>query len=113
MEQHAEVAFADEARQLVVGAEVGRGERGKRRGVEAGRLSDGGHQLSATVDEERAARLRVVQEALQGNRDGPEVVSVNDQVAAPTGMNVGAKGSAPRSGPRRHAAGTRGVALRT
>src|SRR5687768_15447117 len=60
-----ELGLADQAGELVVGAEVRRGERRECRRVEARLLTDGGDELSRSIDEQRAARIAVVEELLE------------------------------------------------
>jgi len=52
MEERVELRFADEARELVVRAEVRGGESGEGGGVEARLLADGGHELPGTIHEQ-------------------------------------------------------------
>ena len=66
--------LADQLRQLVVRAEVRRGERGEGGRVELRLLADRRDELPAAVHEQRAARVALVEEALQRLRDGGEVV---------------------------------------
>ena len=65
VEQRVEVVLADQLRELIVGAEVGRGERRERRGVEVRLLADGRHELPGAIDEQRAARVAVGEKPLQ------------------------------------------------
>ena len=74
MEERVEVRLADELRQLVVGAEIGGGQRGERHRVELRLLADGRHQLPRAVHEQRAARVALEEELLERGRDRPEIV---------------------------------------
>ena len=65
VEQRVEIVLADQLRQLVVGAEVGRGERGEGRRIEVRLLADGGDELPGAIDEQRAARVAVGEKPLQ------------------------------------------------
>ena len=87
VEQRAEVVLADQLRQLVVGAEVGGGERGEGGGVEVRRLADRGDELAGAVDEQSAARVGTRRETGPARVViAPKSSSVNDQLAAPTGI---------------------------
>jgi hypothetical protein len=74
MEQRAEIVLADQLRELVVGAEIGGGERGECRRVEVGPLAHGGHELAGSIDQERAAGVAVGQEPLQRGGDRAKVI---------------------------------------
>src|SRR2546425_12007381 len=74
MHQRGELVLADHLGELVVGTEVGGGERSEGGGVELGGVADGRHQLSRAVDEQRAAGVRVPKERLQGLLNLLEVV---------------------------------------
>src|SRR5438876_1199888 len=74
MHQGGELVLTDHFGELVVGAEVGGGERGEGGGIELRRLADGRDQLPGAVDEQRAARVRVTKERLQVLLDLLEVV---------------------------------------
>ena len=65
MKERVEIVLADQLRQLVVGAEVGRGERGERRRIELRLFSDRGDELARPIDEQRASRVAVEQKALE------------------------------------------------
>src|SRR2546426_2482589 len=65
MHQRGELVLADHLGELVVGTEIGGGERSEGGGVELGGVADGRHQLSGAVDEQRAAGVRVPKERLQ------------------------------------------------
>ena len=74
MEEGAELGLTDEARELVVGAEVG-GRQGSEGGrVEARLLANGSDELPGAIDEHRAAGIAVVQELLERSHDRSEVI---------------------------------------
>ena len=64
VEQRVEVGFADELRQLIVRAEIRGGQRRECRRVEVRLLADRRDELSAAIDQERAASVAIVQESL-------------------------------------------------
>src|SRR6266516_7658179 len=74
MKQAREIVFADELRELVVGAVIGSRQGRERSGVQTGSIADGRHQLSGTIDQQRAERFGLAQKALQGFSYGGEVV---------------------------------------
>src|SRR5664279_1977561 len=69
MEEGAELGLAYQARELVVGAEVGGRQGGEGGRVEARLLADGSNELPRAIDEHRAAGIAVVQELLERSHD--------------------------------------------
>src|ERR1051325_1677694 len=59
MDERGELVLPDHLGELVVGAEVGGGERRERGGVELGRLAHGRHQLAGGIHEQRVAQERL------------------------------------------------------
>src|SRR5207302_10545306 len=74
MDEGSEFGFADHFRELVVGAEVGGGERGEGGGVELRGVAHGRHELTGAVHEQRATGVAVAQERLEVLLDLLEVV---------------------------------------
>jgi hypothetical protein len=74
VKERVELGLADEAGELVVGAEVGGGERREGGGVEPRLLADGGDQLAGAVDEQRAAGVAVIEELLERLLNRAEIV---------------------------------------
>src|SRR5258708_6680007 len=74
MEERVEVRFPNELRQLIVGAEIGGGERREGGRVELRLFAHRRDELAAPVHDERTARVALVEEAVQRFRDGSEVV---------------------------------------
>src|ERR1051325_6210274 len=65
MKQTREIGFSDQLRQLVVGAVVRGGERGKSSGIAPRCVSNGRHQLPPAIDEQRTKRFRLTKKAAQ------------------------------------------------
>src|SRR5919109_4620474 len=74
MHQRGELVLPDHLGELVVGAEVGGGERGEGVGVELGRFTHRRHELAGAIHQQRAAGVRVAQERLEVLLDLLEVV---------------------------------------
>src|SRR5512133_3763159 len=91
MEQRVEVRLADEPGQLVIGAEIGCRQRGKRRWVEVGLLPHGRDQLSSAIHEERAPGIAVKKELLERMRDRPEVIFREGPTGGTNGHGGGLK----------------------
>src|SRR5215207_9489710 len=64
VEQAAEVGLAEQLRQLVVRAEIGRRERGKRSRVEGRRITGLREQLTPAINQQRRMRAALLQQAL-------------------------------------------------
>jgi hypothetical protein len=74
VEERAEIVFADQLRQLIVGAEVSGSKGRERRRIEFGLLTDGRDELSRSIDEQRTARIAIEQKAFERLRDGAKIV---------------------------------------
>ena len=91
MEQRVEIRFADEPGQLVIGAEIGRRQRGKSRRVEVGLLPHGRDQLPRAIHKERAPGVAVEEELLERMRDRPEIVFREGPTGGTNGHGGGLK----------------------
>jgi len=74
VKERVEIVFTDELRELIVGAEVGGREGGECGGIELRLLTNRGDELSRAIDQQRAARVAVEQEALERFGDRAEIV---------------------------------------
>jgi hypothetical protein len=86
VEERREVLLADQLRQLVVGAEVGRRQRRERGGVEGRRLADRAHQLPARSTRRAQRALLSYRKRCSDPLIARKSSSVNDQLTAPEGM---------------------------